>query len=92
MSKIQKKYSEEFKKEIVKDHNENRKSLRQLESEYGVSRATIQTWVKNMSPIKSENGETITLKEYKQLQKRIKELEIENEILKKATAIFAKER
>jgi transposase-like protein len=34
----------------------------------------------------------ITAKEYKALQKRIKDLEIENEILKKATAIFAKER
>jgi transposase len=30
------------------------------------------------------------MKEYKALQKKIKELEIENEILKKATAIFAK--
>lgn len=29
------------------------------------------------------------MKEYKALQKRMKELEIENEILKKATAIFA---
>jgi transposase len=30
------------------------------------------------------------MKEYKALQKKMKELEIENEILKKATAIFAK--
>jgi transposase len=30
------------------------------------------------------------MKEYKALQKRMRELEIENEILKKATAIFAK--
>ena len=34
--------------------------------------------------------ETVSLKEFKALQKRMKELEIENEILKKATAIFAK--
>ena len=32
------------------------------------------------------------MKEYKALQKKMKELEIENEILKKATAIFAKNR
>ena len=36
--------------------------------------------------------ETITMKEYKALQKKMRELEIENEILKKATAIFAKDR
>jgi transposase len=30
------------------------------------------------------------MKEYKALQKKIRNLEIENEILKKATAIFAK--
>jgi transposase len=30
------------------------------------------------------------MKEYRALQKKMKELEIENEILKKATTIFAK--
>ena len=34
----------------------------------------------------------VTLKEYKALQKEIQRLKIENEILKKATAIFAKEQ
>ena len=38
------------------------------------------------------DSESISMKEYKALQKKMKELEIENEILKKATAIFAKER
>ena len=32
------------------------------------------------------------MKEYKALQKKMKELEIEKEILKKATAIFAKKQ
>ena len=32
------------------------------------------------------------MKEYKALQKKMRDLEIENEILKKATDIFAKER
>ena len=32
------------------------------------------------------------MKEYKALQKKMRELEIENEILKKATAIFAKDQ
>ena len=39
-----------------------------------------------------ETKKTVTLKEYKALQKEIQRLKIENEILKKATAIFAKEQ
>ena len=49
-------------------------------------------WVKQLSPIKVSEEETVTLKEYKALQKEIQRLKIEHEILKKATAIFAKEQ
>ena len=42
--------------------------------------------------MKVSEEETVTLKEYKALQKEIQCLKIENEILKKATAIFAKEQ
>ncbi len=42
--------------------------------------------------MKVSEEETVTLKEYKALQKEIQRLKIENEILKKATAIFAKEQ
>ena len=39
---------------------------------------------------KSEAGETITQADVKAMQKRIAELEVENEIPKKPAAIFAK--
>ena len=52
----------------------------------------ILTPVKQLSPIKVSEEETVTLKEYKALQKENQRLKIENEILKKATAIFAKEQ
>ena len=51
----------------------------------------LRTWIKIFSPIKGSD-ENISLKDYKALQKQIQELKIENEILKKATAIFAKGR
>ena len=92
MAKNQKKYTQEFKQQIVDIYNTGTKSFPQLELEYGVSRATMCGWVKQLSLVKVSENEEITAKEYKALQKRIKELEIENEILKKATAIFAKER
>jgi len=63
-----------------------------LESEYGVAKGTIHNWVKQLSPIQVSTGETVTLKEYKALQKEMQRLKMENEILKKATAIFAKEQ
>ena len=66
--------------------------MTELSSEYGVPKGTISTGVKNLSPINVSESETISLKEYKMLQKKMKDLEIENEILKKVTAIFAKER
>ena len=49
----------------------------------------LSTWVKLLTPIQLSETETISMKKYKVLQKKMKELEIENEILKKATAIFA---
>lgn len=92
MAKNQKHYTIEFKQQIVDLYNSGGNSYPKLEREYGVNRSTICTWVKQLSPIKVSEGETVTLKEYKALQKELQRLKIENEILKKATAIFAKEQ
>jgi transposase len=92
MAKNQKSYTPEFKQQIVDLYNSGGTSYPQLEREYGVNRSTISGWVKQLSPIRVLEGETVTLKEYKALQKEIQRLKIENEILKKATAIFAKEQ
>ena len=62
----------------------------QLEREYGINRSTLSNWVKQLSPLKVSDEETITLKEYKALQKEDQRFKIECEILKKATAIFTK--
>ena len=42
--------------------------------------------------MKVSDTETMSVKEYEKMKKRIAELEMENEILKKATAIFARKR
>ena len=92
MAKNQKHYTLEFKQQIVDLYNSGGTSYPQLEREYGVNRSTISGWVKQRSPIKVSEDVTVTLKEYKDLQKENQRLKIENEILKKATAIFAKEQ
>jgi transposase len=38
----------------------------------------------------NDEGKEISKKEYFEMKKKVRELELENEILKKATAIFAK--
>ncbi|WP_346897041.1 hypothetical protein [Clostridium sp. UBA7503] len=57
------------------------KSLSELESEYGISKSTMNGWIKKLSPVKVSETETITMKEYMALQKKMRELELENEIL-----------
>ena len=90
MAKKQRSYTQEFKQQIVDLHNQAGKGISELSREYGIPKGTISTWIKNLSPVQVSEIETISMKEYKALQKKMKELEIENEILKKATAIFAK--
>ena len=92
MAKNQKSYTPEFKQQLVALYNAGGTSYPQLEREYGVNRSTISGWVKQLSPIKVSDDETIPLKEYKTLQKENQHLKLENEILKKATALFAKEQ
>ena len=92
MAKNQKSYTPEFKQQIVDLYNAGGTSYPKLEREYGVNRSTISGWVKQFSPIKVSEEETVTLKEFKALQKEMQHLKTENEILKKATAIFAKEQ
>ena len=77
------KYEEEFKKNLVALHN-NGKSQAELCREYGVSESALAKWIKNYSSVKTDDGEVITAKQVKELQKRNAALEKENLILKKA--------
>jgi transposase len=85
-----KRYPEEFKKQIVDLYNAGT-PVAKLASEYGLVEQTIYKWIKLYSPItETDEGETVSMKEFKELQKKMAQLEMENEILKKATAIFAR--
>jgi transposase len=91
MSKNGIRYSDEFKQQIVDLYHAG-SSVTYLSREYGVANVTIYKWIKELSPVKVSEKEEITSKEYEKMKKRIAELEMENEILKKATAIFARKR
>jgi len=80
-------YDEDFKKSIVALY-QNGKTQSQLCREYGISQNAISKWVKQYTEIKTEDGDIMTAKQIKELQKRNAQLEEENLILKKAIAIF----
>ena len=92
MAKKQRHYTPEFYQQIVDLYNAGGTSYPQLEHEYGINRSRLSNWVKQLSPIKVSEDENVTIKEYQALQKEMQRLKIENEKLKKATAIFAKEQ
>ena len=60
----------------------------QLSKEYGVSLSAINKWVRLYSTVKTEDGEILTAKQVKAMQKRLLQLEEENLILKKAIAFL----
>ena len=65
------------------------KEVKEVSSEYSLSESTIRTWVKKKAPIEVE-GTTTNLEEINRMRKENARLKEENEILKKAMAIFAK--
>jgi transposase len=85
-----KRYEEEFKEMIVELYDSNQKSVSQLEREYGISKVTIYDWIKKYSKIQVDTETTITNVDFNEMKKEIAKLKEENEILKKAMAIFAK--
>ena len=85
--KMANRYDEEFKKSLVSLY-QNGKTKTQLCKEYGISMSGLSKWIKQYSEIETEDGEIMTAKQIKELQKRNAQLEEENLILKKAIAIF----
>ena len=89
MKRIQKQYTDEFRNTLEELYNSG-KSLADLSREYGISKSTVTVLINKSKPIVVDNGKNITTAEYQQMLKKIAKLEEENEILKKATAIFAR--
>jgi len=88
-----KRYDEAFKIETEKYISENNKAVAQVAREIGVNENTVHGWVKRygqqleIKAVKSFSSEEAELKA---LQKEIRDLKEENEILKKAMHYFAK--
>ncbi len=66
----------------------SKKPAFEITREYGISSSVLYKWVKLYSPIKTEDGTVTTNKELQKLKKELAKVKEENEILKKAIAIF----
>ena len=89
MVRSKKQYTDEFKNTLVELYNSG-KSLADLSREYGIAKSTVTVWINKLKPIAVDKDKTITTAEYQKMLKKMAILEEENEILKKATAIFAR--
>ena len=83
-----KRYDQEYKNMIV-DLFKSGMTLSEISSEYGIAKSTINGWIKDVKEIKVDGNEVMTLKEVKELKREMARIKEENEILKKAMAIFA---
>ena len=82
-------YTAEFKQQAVALVKEAGKTAPVVAKELGVNINTLYAW---LSQADSESsGEAALLAEIKKLNKALKQAEMERDILKKATAYFAKE-
>lgn len=98
MSKLRRKFSKEFKLEIVKRSLEEGAVVLEISEEYGIHTNTLSRWRREF--IKSGeidsfpgNGKeqlTSEEREIKRLKKQLREAELERDILKKAIHVFSK--
>ncbi len=93
-TKTKRRYDVEFKKMIVQRHEEGA-SVQSLCNDFDLKEGTIYPWINQYSKKGTSGNASKELHEfsnddYLQLQKEIREIKQENEILKKCITIFSK--
>ena len=93
--KKRRQYTPEFRLEAVRQVNLGDRPLTQVAKDLGLGNATLWEWVRQ-AEVDAGKGEpeeltTTEREELKQLRREVGRLREEREILKKATAFFAKE-
>ena len=92
MSNKGKRYTKEFKKQIVELIN-NGKKITDIVNEYGIARSSVNKWVKdynNSGSFKAKDNRTDKENELIKLRKENEKLKMENDILKQAALIMGR--
>jgi transposase-like protein len=89
------KFSPEFKEEAAKMVVDTSRSIAAVARELGLTETTLGNWVRAYREAHAEDEPPLELSErarLAELERRNRELEMENTFLKKAAAYFAKEQ
>lgn len=87
-------FTPEFKAEAVQLCQVGDRSVPQVAKDLDLTESTLRTWIREAEAMPSTSAPSLSSAEQdelKELRKRVKRLEMEREILKKAAAFFAKE-
>lgn len=88
-------FSEEFKRDAVRLVVEEGYTFKAAAAAVGVGDQSLRAWHAKFAPVLPPCGESASVEELRdevaRLRKQLKRAELEREILKKATAYFAKE-
>jgi len=94
-SRKSRRFSEDFKRDAVRLVTYEQYTFKAAAQAVGVSEKSLYDWHKKFAPPPVPCGDDATVAELqaenKRLRKQLKRAELEREILKKATAYFAKE-
>jgi transposase len=94
-SKQRRTFTPEFMAEAVRLCRVGGKSIGQVAKDLDLTETSLREWIKRAdTETAAASSETLTSserEELRELRRRVKRLEMEREILKKATAFFAKE-
>jgi transposase len=91
------KYPEQFRRDAVELVRSSGRSLREIGQELGVNHETLRNWVnaaKTAEAAQRGSGGQVSAdeaEELRRLRKKVAELELEKDILRKAAVYFAKE-
>lgn len=94
-SRRYRRFSEQFKRDAVRLVVEEGYTRQAAATAVGVSDQSLRAWHAKFAPVLPPCGENASVEELRdevaRLRKQLKRAELEREILKKATAFFAKE-
>ena len=94
--KIKPNYTKEFKMDVVKYYQEHEETQSEVAKKFGIHPTSIKNWIRETEKYSSDNAFVGSGKlhkedeELRKLKRELKDIQEENEILKKAMAIFSR--